>query len=207
MPWLALAALLAAQTPDVPAPDAEPAPPPLPAFHETYQAPAIRPFEPAWDFEVQGEGDATATDRAAPATPVTLDIYAGGYERPPTPTEQAYEQGVRSAETRRDALAGPLDGMWRLTAADGRALMQVLLTDPDGGQALAGAWRDLTSPAGLVDGFTALERRGGGLRARFRPPGASDEAVLELNPATGGALTGELRRGAETLAVRMTREP
>lgn len=207
MPWLALAALLAAQTPDTQAAEAAPAPAPLPAFHETYQAPAIRPFEPAWDFEVQGEGDATATERPAPARPVTLDIYAGGYERPPTATEQAYEQGVRSAETRRDALAGPLDGMWRVTAADGRPLMQVLLTDPNGGQALVGAWRDLSSPAGLVDGFIALERRGGGLRARFRPPGASDEAVLELSRAANGALAGELRRGTGTVAVRMTREP
>src|SRR5690606_35319646 len=135
-----------------------------------------------WEFSVQGEGDATVDGRPTPAAPVTVDLYAGGYERPPTATEQAYAQGVLSAEARRDALAGPLDGMWRITDAAGRPLLQVLLTDPAAGAPLVGAWRELAGTAAVaeVGVLGGVERRGGGLRATFRPEGATAESVLEV---------------------------
>lgn len=206
MPWFAITLLLAVQDPAAPQTAPEP---PAPTFHEPYQAPAIRPFEPDWDFSVQGEGDAAAEDRATPAAPVSVDLYTGGYERPPTATEQAYEQGVISAEARRDALAGPLDGMWRVSEAEGRALLQVLLTDPVAGGPVVGAWRDLDGVGATPElgAFVSIERRDGGLRAVFRKQGAGSDSVLDVAPAANGALIGQLRYEGRTRQVTMRREP
>lgn len=174
---------------------------------DLYQAPAIRPFEPDWDFSAgitlapPEEGD-----RAAAAVPV--DRYASDYERAPTATERAYVRGVESAEARRDALMGPLDGLWRVRDADGRILLEVLITDPGGNGPVVGAWRDLDGVGAMPElGVLAVvARRGAGLQALFRKDGSNVDNELELAPDRSGRLIGTLRYEGRTRNVSLERQ-
>ena len=178
------------------------------AAQDLYQAPAIRPFEPDWDFSAgvtlptsEGEGDRAAA-------PVPVDRYAADYERAPTATERAYVRGVESAEARSDALMGPLDGLWRVRDADGRILLEVLLTDPGGAGPVVGAWRDLDGVGAVPElgVFTVVARRGAGLQALFRKDGAAVDNELELAPDRSGRLIGTLRYEGRTRNVTLERQ-
>lgn len=142
---------------------------PSPSRMEPYSAPVIRPFEPGSDFGREiAEGDAAGPPRRRALTaPVTVDAYRSSYEATPTDIEIAYEQGVASAELRADQTAGPLDGLWRISDAEGRTLYEVLLMDPGVGPA-EGGWRKGGEIGGAVsDGRTltleALSPEGGGV--------------------------------------------
>ena len=168
---------------------------PSPSRLEPYAAPAIRPFEPGSDFGREiAEGDAASAPRRRPLTaPVTVDAYDGSYEATPTDIEVAYEQGVASAELRADQGAGPLDGVWRVSDADGRALYEVLLLDPGVGP-VEGGWRNGRDAGGAVsDGHTltleglspdggggviVLERAGDGWRGRLTVDGRTRPVTI-----------------------------
>lgn len=114
-----------------------PPPPPSPA----YQAPPVRPFEPAGPVIAQGGEGATPTPRTLDA-PVTVDAYRGHYENGPSETDLAYEQGVTQAEISMDSRMGPLDGAWTVTGGDGAVLFTLVLADDGSGAPVEGAWRD-----------------------------------------------------------------
>ncbi len=167
---------------------------PSPSSLEPYAAPVIRPFEPGSDFGREiAEGDAASPPRRRPLTaPVTVDAYDGAYEATPTDIEVAYDQGVASAERRADQTAGPLDGLWRISDADGRALYDVLLMDPGVGP-VEGGWRDGRDGGGAVSdgrtltleglpeggvGVIGLERAGEGWRGRLTVDGRSRSVTI-----------------------------
>lgn len=168
---------------------------PYSAAQETYSAPVIRPFEPGSDFGREiAEGDAAGPPRRRPLTaPVTVDAYVRSYEATPTDIEIAYEQGVASAELRADQSAGPLDGLWRISDADGRALYEVVLMDPGVGP-VEGGWRDDRNAGGAVSdgrtltleglspegggGVIVLERAGEGWRGRLTVDGRSRPVTI-----------------------------
>lgn len=197
MPLLALALALATQDPA-----AAPA-------QDLYQAPAIRPFEPDWDFSAGITLPSPDEQGDRSAAPVTLDRYAADYERAPTATERAYVRGVESAEARRDALMGPLDGLWRVRDADGRILMELLITDPGAEGQVVGAWRDLDGVGAMPElgVFTVVARRGAGLQALFRKDGETVDNELELAPDRNGRLIGTLRYEGRTRTVSLERQP
>lgn len=114
---------------------------PHPSTLVAYEAPAIRPFEPASDFgREQAQGDAeTELHRRPLEAPVSVEAYARSYEYSPADAEIAYDQGVSSAEIRTDQTAGPLDGLWAVTDAGGRELFAVALSDRAG--LVEGGWR------------------------------------------------------------------
>ena len=165
---------------------------PHPSTLEPYSAPAIRPFEPDDDFGSEtAEGDAVGRPhRPALAAPVTVDAYDGSYEATPTDLEIAYAQGVASAEIRADQTAGPLDGAWRITDAEGRTLFELVLMDPGGGRA-EGGWRAGRDYGGAMaaDGVLTLEDGGGTI-------------VLER---TGAGWRGRLTADGRTRPVTLTR--
>lgn len=116
---------------------------PHPSTQELYRPPVIRPFEPGPGFAgEEAEGDsAVETERRPLTAPIAVEDYVHNYETPPTDTELAYDRGVTSAEIRADQTAGPLDGLWRLTDADGDILCEVALSDPGHGP-VEGGWRN-----------------------------------------------------------------
>lgn len=126
-----LIALAALAVQSVPAPSSSPA----------YQAPPVRPFEPAGPVAARDGEGATPAPRALDA-PVTVDAYRGHYENGPSATERAYEQGVAQAEISMDSRMGPLDGAWTVTGGDGAVLFTLVLADDGSGAPVEGAWRD-----------------------------------------------------------------
>lgn len=182
MSGLLIAALAALTTPQV-APGS--------SSMQPYAAPVIRPFEPGPDFGLEiAEGDAGAPPRRRRLTaPVTVDAYTGSYEATPTDIEIAYEQGVASAELRADQTAGPLDGLWRISDAEGRTLYEVLLMDPGVGP-VEGGWRNGRDGGGAVSdgrtltleddggGVIVLERAGDGWRGRLTLDGRARPVTL-----------------------------
>lgn len=170
---------------------------PSPSRLEPYAAPVIRPFEPGSDFGREiAEGDAASAPRRRLLTaPVTVDAYDGSYEATPTDIEIAYEQGVASAERRADQTAGPLDGLWRVSDAEGRPLYDILLMDPGVGP-VEGGWRNGRDAGGAVSdgrtltleglspeggGVIVLERAGEGWRGRLTVDGRT-RAVTVTRP-------------------------
>lgn len=162
---------------------------PHPSALAPYAAPAIRPFEPGTDFGRElAEGDDGAAPHRRPLTePVTVDAYAGSYEFSPTDLEAAYEQGVASAEIRTDQTAGPLDGVWTVRDAAGRALFELALMDSGGGT-VEGGWRSGSRGGGAAAegdvltlegaGSIVLERAGGGWRGRLSQDGRTRPVTL-----------------------------
>jgi hypothetical protein len=134
-----------------------PAAPPSPA----YQAPPVRPFEPAGPVIAQG-GEGFAPAPRALDAPVTVDAYRGHNESGPSDTELAYEQGVAQAEISMDSRMGPLDGAWSVTGGDGAVLFTLVLADDGSGAPVEGAWRDGHGKLGVAastvreDGLTVI---------------------------------------------------
>lgn len=167
---------------------------------ETYQAPVVRPFEPPSDFGREtAQGDATSELHRRPLeAPVTVEAYRRSYEASPTDAELAYEQGVAQAEINADALAGPLDGRWRVNDANGRPLLSLALVDRNGAGSAQGAWR-------AVDG-----EHGAGPAEAIRNGEAGtvielgDEGRLTLQRA-GAGWTGVLEHGGRRTAVTLGR--
>jgi hypothetical protein len=160
---------------------------PHPSTLQLYEAPVIRPFEPEDDFGRDlGKGDESGR---APLTPVTVEAYDRSYEVP-SQLETAYQQGVAAAEIRTDQTAGPLDGLWRVRDAAGRALYEIVLADPGVGPA-EGGWRALKGPdeTGVAtsvgqslrvegDGVIALARSGSGWRGQLSRDGRAVAVTL-----------------------------
>lgn len=109
---------------------------------EVYAAPVIRPYEPPSRFGRQvEEGDVARSIRSRPITaPVAVEAYRNNYEPSPSLGEVSYEQSVNRARAAADDRMGPLDGVWKATAADGSALLYLVLSDR-GMSAIEGALR------------------------------------------------------------------
>jgi len=168
---------------------------PHPSSLLPYQPPTIRPFEaPATLGQEPAQGDAeTDVHRRPLAAPVEVDHYARSYEFSPTDADAAYDQGVASAELRADQSAGPLDGRWRLTDAEGRVLFDVALRDDGAGLPAEGAYQ--APGAGAA-----------GLLIAGETPGVwtLGEATLSLTQAADG-WRGTLTGHGRTTAVRLVR--
>ncbi len=109
----------------------------------------------------------------------------------------AYDSRLRASLIAAQSFQGPLDGGWRLQAADG-ALYDFQLVDRNNG-VVEGAWRDLRRPgapgaSGFVD---AIERQGSGVRLIF-----DGGRTAELAPGRGQVWTGALDGQAVVLARR-----
>lgn len=192
MIWFALASALAVQTSYGQ----------LDATPETYQAPAVRPFEPPSDFgrEVaQGDAD-EALHRRALTAPVVVSAYSRSYETSPSDTEVAYDQGVTQAEINMDRRMGPLDGRWHVTDAQGRALLSLVLTDRGEGRRIEGAFRRLDVHAAIdssgVAGPAAVQAE-----TVVVPVGGGE---MRLSPS-GDGWTGVLVQGRESRPVTLSR--
>ncbi|MBB4081295.1 hypothetical protein [Brevundimonas lenta] len=114
---------------------------PHPSTLRAYEAPVVRPFEPAPDFGLepaQGDGEAAA-DRRPLEAPVAVDAYARSYEFSPGDAEAAYDQGVASAEVRADQAAGPMAGRWQVADERGELTFGLLLNETGG--LVEGGWR------------------------------------------------------------------
>lgn len=126
---------------------------PHPSTLRAYEAPVVRPFEPAPDFGLepaQGDGGAETARRPLDA-PVAVDAYARSYEYSPGDAEAAYDAGVASAEVRADQAAGPLAGRWQVVDERGEALFGLLLNEAGG--LIEGGWRSGgRSGAAVYDG-------------------------------------------------------
>lgn len=161
---------------------------PHPSTQASYQAPVIRPFEPPSDFgreRAQGDENGDAHRRPLEA-PVAVDAYARSYEYSPSDSETAYDQGVASAEIRADQTAGPLDGRWRMTDAQGRTICDLVLSDAGG--LVEGGWRaadgsgvvtvenEVLTLAGL--GTLSLQADGAGWRGTLAANGRTGPATL-----------------------------
>lgn len=167
------------------------APAPLPPAD--YAPPPVRPFEPPANFAVRAAEGAEATARPwrrALEAPVSLDAYGGDYEATPTDAQAAYAKGVAQAELTMDARMGPLDGRWRLIAADGRALAELVLFDSGQG-VVEGGWRALEGPG---RGAAAAPLRMSGQPLELVLDGW---CVLRLAPGAGGAGAVMIHGGAE----------
>lgn len=174
----------------------------LDATPETYQPPAVRPFEPPSDFgREQAEGDADETlHRRKLTQPVVVGAYVGSYETSPTDSEAAYDQGVAQAEINMDGRAGSLDGRWRVADADGRPILSLALTDLGGGRTIEGAWRRLDAAAAPKDSGVAGPATADGETKVI--PAAGGE--LRLQAASGG-WTGVLVQGGRSRPVTLSR--
>jgi len=123
---------------------------------ETYAAPVIRPYEPPSDFGRQvEEGDVASPVRASPiraspipglpirsrpiTAPVAVEAYDGNYEQNRSTREAAYEQAVSRARASADARMGPLDGVWSAVGADGRLVLELVLSDRGPSKPVEGA--------------------------------------------------------------------
>ena len=174
----------------------------LDATPETYQPPAVRPFEPPSDFgREQAEGDVAETlHRRKLTQPVVVGAYAGSYETSPTDAEAAYDQGVAQAEINMDRRAGSLDGRWRVADADGRPILSLALTDLGGGRTIEGAWRRLEAGAAPKEVGVAGPASTDGETKVI--PAAGGE--LRLQAASGG-WTGVLVQGGRSRPVTLSR--
>lgn len=133
---------------------------------EVYAPPAVRPFEPTEAFALTAP--AGSAGRATPlAQPETLDAWRQGYKAGPEPLNEAYEQGVASAEAQADSLAGPLDGGWLVMDGD-RAQGRLVLADGNTG-VVEGAF----SPVAGAGPASPLTGRRDGDRAELSLEGRS----------------------------------
>ena len=166
---------------------------------ELYAPPVVRPFEPPSDFgRVRAQGDADAGVHRRPIiAPVGVEAYRRSYEVSPTDAEIGYEQGVHQARLNQDARMGPLDGRWRVTGADGKTLLDLVLSDRGSDTSVEGAWSRRTVEAsaqsdahdmGVVD---AVDRDAGAVVIEVRVDGRPVSLHLRSAP-TGwsGRMTG-----------------
>lgn len=168
---------------------------PHPSSLLPYQPPTIRPFEASASLgQEPAQGDAeTDVHRRPLEAPVEVDHYSRSYEFSPSDADTAYDQGVASAEIRADQSAGPLDGRWRLTDAEGRPLFDLALRDDGAGMPAEGAYQ--APGAGEA-----------GLLIAAETPGVwtLGEATLSLTQGPDG-WRGTLTGHGRTTAVRLVR--
>lgn len=182
MIWLAISlALTAAQDGPVPYTAASP------TSRQLYSGPPVRPYEPSWDTP-QAEGDTYMVTRRTLETPVVLQAYDGTYEATPTDAEVVYQQGVTSAALRANSLMGPLDGRWRVTAANGTPVLELLMMDGGDGALVEGAWREPAAPDGAL-----TSRRLGALSLIVR---SGDSLTIDVEDPDGPARLSLERDGA-----------
>lgn len=157
---LALSVLPASTTanPLPPAPEASSPAPQAQAYsagaREVYAAPVVRPYEPPSDFGRQlAEGDADATVRTRPIdAPVAVEAYSHSYEPRRSRRELSYQEGVEAARQRQNARMGPLDGVWHVIDAQGRPLLDLVLSDSGPSRPVEGAVRAVdTDRTALID--------------------------------------------------------
>lgn len=153
----------------------------VPYAAEVYAPPPVRPFEPPSSFgRVVAEGDGGGDPRRRPiVAPVVVEAYSRSYEHAPSTADTAYDRGVDNAEAAMDARMGPLDGLWRLVDAEGRALAQLAFSDRGSNRPLEGAWRKLDAQ-GALGPLDGVERTPSGLTLSL------GEARLALAPGPGG---------------------
>lgn len=163
---------------------------PSPTVVRPFEMPAVVPTAPD-----------PSRPRRAPDVPVRLDEYRGQYEDPKDVVQLRFERGVADNLRRASALAGPLEGRWRVDADDGTPLLAlVLFHTGEGGVEVEGAWRDLSRPGRLgASGPIASAERdaAGALTLRYTPAGASTAAVLSLELAGPRRWTGVLASPGE----------
>ena len=169
------------------------------ASGELYAPPVVRPFEPSsGSGRVTAQGDADAGIHRRPiAAPVVVEAYRRSYEVSPSDAEIGYEQGVNQARLNQDARMGPLDGRWRVTGADGKTLLDLVLSDRGSDTSVEGAWSRRTVEAsaqsdahdmGVVD---AVDRDAGAVVIKASVDGRPVSLHLRSAP-TGwsGRMTG-----------------
>ena len=199
MIWLAATlAMTAAQDGPVPYTAASP------TSQERYSGPPVRPYEPSWDTP-EAEGDAYMVTRRSLETPVVLQAYDGTYEATPTDAEVVYQQGVTSAAMRANSLMGPLDGLWRVAAADGTPVLELLMMDRGDGALVEGAWREPTAPEAALTSrrlgaLSLVVRSGETLIIDMDDPDGSARLSLERD---GAGWRGTLERNGATTPVVM----
>lgn len=151
---------------------------------ELYAAPVIRPYEPPSAFGRQvEEGDVARPIRSRPITaPVAVEAYRNNYEQNPSLGEISYEQSVARARAAADARMGPLDGIWKVTSADGRSLIDMVLSDRGAAKPVEGviSLDDATHTTAAVTSVvrgepeTTIETSVGGRPVRLRLQPAAD---------------------------------
>ena len=168
---------------------------------EVYAPPVVRPYEPPSNFGRQiAEGDADASVRRRPITaPVAVEAYRNNYEGRRTPAEISYQQGVEAARLRQNARMGGLDGLWRAVDADGRPVLDLVLTD-DGAGPVEGALRPVRS-----DRMAVVEVGSDAEGRRVFTASLGEQTVsLRLHP-DGPGWTGELTGLGAVRTVTLTR--
>jgi hypothetical protein len=166
--------------------------------------PTVRPFEmPA----IEPAAPVAYADASNPKIPVKVEDYHRSYEGPQDEVEAYYDAGVRQAYEAEQALHGPLDGMWTLSAVDGPPLLLLAISDPGGAAgpqgetqagALGGAWRDLSrandpNASGLID---SVARDGRSVVMRIALHEGAPAATLRLTQGAEGRWRGLLVDGA-----------
>lgn len=144
-----------------------------------------------------------------PDEPVTLEAYRGQYEPPKDSVQARYERGVIDNLKRASAIAGPFEGLWRVTDAEGRALYQLALIDEEGDDAeVEGAWRDLRVSGVRASGPIAFARADPArLELRFYEGDGGQATTLTLRRGRGDRWTGDLAvAGQPSRAVVMAAE-
>ncbi|MDB5439493.1 MAG: hypothetical protein JWM33_1920 [Caulobacteraceae bacterium] len=146
-------------------------------------------------------------DDGQEASPPSIDD-PGPVGQASSESDQLYDDHVRAAFAAAQNQKGPLEGQWRVVDAQGRTALELELTDARDG-AIGGAWFDpntvdKTAATGLID--DAL-RQGQGFIVHLLPQGSLDLITLQLQPASNGAWTGTLLRGARNEPVVMDRDP
>ena len=210
MLWLALTLALSAQdaVPEAPQEPALTGPVPYraasPTSRELYSGPPVRPYEPSWDTP-EAEGDAYLPARRPLEAPVALQAYDGAYEAAPSDAEVVYQQGVASAALRADALMGPLDGLWRVTAPDGTPVLEVLMIDRGDGALVEGAWRAPSAPGAALasrrlGALSLIVRSGETLTIEAQGPDGPARLSLERD---GNAWRGTLEQNGDATPVIM----
>jgi hypothetical protein len=150
---------------------------------ELYAAPVVRPYEPPSDFGRQvEEGDVGRPIRSRPITgPVAVEAYTGNYEQIRSSGEVSYVQAVIRARASADARMGSLDGVWSAVGADGRPVLDLVLSDRGPSKPVEGALslndqtRSTAPVASVVQdgGQAVIEASVGGrpVRLRLQPSG------------------------------------
>jgi hypothetical protein len=174
------------------------------ASSEVYAAPAIRPYEPPSDFGRQvAEGDADAAVRTRPLTaPVAVEAYAETYESLRSPREISYDQGVETARARQNARMGPLDGVWTAVDAEGRPVLDLVLSDRGARQPVEGGLRFArTDRTALIEDVSS-----DGDARIIRADLDGRPVTLSLHPTADG-WSGDLTGNGPRQSVSLTRQP
>lgn len=172
------------------------------ASTEIYSAPVVRPYEPPSNFGRQvEEGDVSRPIRSRPITaPVAVEAYEGEYEQNRSSGEIGYVAAVNRARASADARMGPLDGVWTARSADGKPVLDLVLSDRGSTKPVEGALslNDATRSTAPVD---AVVREGEAAEIQVSVGGRA--VRLRLQPSGQGwtgILSGLGRDQAVTLA-------